>query len=487
LHAGAVAALAVWALGWPAWAGGPAAEAGSVPGGTRGHDGIRLASARSLLRAGDVQRALKEAVRARELFADSPELDVLLGDICYRRADFEAAARYYTRATQSDPACAQAHLGLGRIDQVQCRRRSARRNFAKAYSLNPDDPEVVRAYAGAATTRRDEIALLRRYLNVGRGEPRQLLESAVSRIEIDQRLGARELTMLDGPYAQYRLAVTPWRPTGGFASGVLLKVSVNDSRPLRLAFDTGASGIYMSAKAAAKLGLENLSEAAIGGLAGAGLVKGRLALARTVRIGDLLFRNCPIHLMEEPAVPFADGVIGVGLFERFLLRLDARRGTLDLLPYPEAPEEESGDRPWNNWDRTVPPGMESFVPLCRVGHLALIPTRINGVSAGYFLLDTGAAYSSLSKEVTEVAAPAAETSRIALAAVGRGLAGSSLLGAVRFQFAGRELADGAVAAFDFRPISNLHGVEISGLIGYPLLSRSAVTINYRDGLFGMDK
>lgn len=93
LQGRAVAAVAAWALAWPAWASGPAAETGNAPGANRGLDGIRLASARALLRAGDLQRALKEAARAQELLAESPEIDVLLGDIWYRRADFEAAAR----------------------------------------------------------------------------------------------------------------------------------------------------------------------------------------------------------------------------------------------------------------------------------------------------------------------------------------------------------------------------------------------------------
>jgi hypothetical protein len=80
-----------------------------------------------------------------------------------------------------------------------------------------------------------------------------------------------------------------------------------------------------------------------------------------------------------------------------------------------------------------------------------------------------------------------QASSVDLFTPGRQISGSSLPGAVRFEFAGREFADDGVASFDFGPISNQNGVEISGLIGYPLLSRSTVTINLRDGLMEMGR
>ena len=43
-------------------------------------------------------------------------------------------------------------------------------------------------------------------------------------------------------------------------------------------------------------------------------------------------------------------------------------------------------------------------------------------------------------------------------------------------------ADVDPIAFDLREISRQEGVEISGLIGYPALSRGVLTIDYRDGL-----
>jgi len=33
----------------------------------------------------------------------------------------------------------------------------------------------------------------------------------------------------------------------------------------------------------------------------------------------------------------------------------------------------------------------------------------------------------------------------------------------------------------------VHGLEISGLIGYPMLSHCALTLDYRDGLIGFDR
>jgi hypothetical protein len=70
---------------------------------------------------------------------------------------------------------------------------------------------------------------------------------------------------------------------------------------------------------------------------------------------------------------------------------------------------------------------------------------------------------------------------------GGGRATAYLAGPVRVRVGNRDLLDANAVALDFARLSNVHGVEISGLIGYPMLSRYALTLDYRDGLIGFER
>src|SRR5262245_21281758 len=101
--------------------------------------------------------------------------------------------------------------------------------------------------------------------------------------------------------------------------------------------------------------------------------------------------NCLIDVIDSLPAPDADGAIGPSMLQRLLIRLDARRRRLELTPFAER-EEYSQERPWFGVDRRVPAGMERYTKLVRLEHLLLAPGRVDGGS-GYFLIDTGAAYS----------------------------------------------------------------------------------------------
>jgi hypothetical protein len=46
------------------------------------------------------------------------------------------------------------------------------------------------------------------------------------------------------------------------------------------------------------------------------------------------------------------------------------------------------------------------------------------------------------------------------------------------------LADFSPVSFDLSEMSRQEGVEISGIVGFSTVSKTVVTINYRDGLVG---
>jgi len=375
---------------------------------------------------------------------------VSLGDIAYRKANFEQAESLYKQALKVDPKCARALLGLGKIEGLHFRRDAARDYFEAAYRLDPTDPQIIRSYAGVLTDRHAQTRLLENYLAHG-GEDR----SAAGQIQMNRRLGDRETGALDSPYRAYSLPMKPYCPTARPA-GMLLTVTINDSKPLRLIFDTGAEGVVIRPRAAEKLGLEFLGEKQFQGAGEGEPVNGMTGLARTVSIGDLRLKNCLIDVSESLPAGDVDGVIGPALLQQFLIRFSAAEKRLELLPF------------------NTPAGAKAI----QVGHLLLVKSRIDGDRFGYFLLDTGASFSLVSDDL----AIAGQGSPAASVYGMNGRAEGARVSPVRFQFAREPLVDSNVIAYDLRAMSRQIGLDISGLIGYPALSQKVLTINYRDGL-----
>jgi tetratricopeptide (TPR) repeat protein len=474
--------LALLAVSIAIWAA--AAELSTpIPDPARSEFAVHVRNARSLLRSGRIRQAFAEAAAAERVDPGRAESNALLGDIDFRLARFEAADRYFKAALAIDSKCSQAYLGLGRLDQIHFRRRAALQRIVTAYGLDPNDPETVLAYSSVASDREQEMVLLERFLARGGGMPREQLESALGRLQFYRRLGSRRLSFLEGTYQRYLLPMDVWSARSGLANGLMLAVSINGSKPLRLVFDTGAAGIAISPRSGEKLGLEYIADGGLRGVGQSG-VGVRKMLAESVRIGDLRLRNCVVDVADRALADDIDGVIGASLFQQFIVRLDARRRTLELLPYPdEAPWWQSQEHLWAGRDRRVPAGMEGLTPVCQTAHLLLVSAKLGKDASGYLVLDTGAAFSSVSREM---AVPFDEPPEFDVSGPGGSPVNALRAGSVQLHVAGRDLTDPNAVRLDFARLSNLNGVEISGLIGYPMLSRCTLTLDYRDGLIGLD-
>jgi len=421
------------------------------------------------------QRVAMLALAAMAAFGASlPDASrlVLLGDTAYRSASFEQAESLYRQALDLDPKCSRAMLGLGRIEELRFARAAAHDHFAAAYHLSPADPRIIRAYASVAPNRTAEAILLKRYLAVG-GDDRESLEDAVGQLQMSRQLGEREIGALESPYQSYVLPMTTyfaaWRP-----ASMLLLVRINGGKPLRLIFDTGAEGVVISRRAAEKLGLEYLGSKQFRGWGSGPSSEGRMGLAQSLSIGDLRMKNCLVDVIDSLPAPDADGVIGPALLQRFLIRFDAGRRRLELTPFSEE-ASFTQDRPWWGVNRSIPAGMERYTKLIRWGHFLLTPGRVDG-GFGYFLIDTGAAYSLVRPRGLET------SMRNAVFGANGRLEGASRAQPVQFQIAGQPMTDSEAIASDLGALSGRAGIEISGVVGYPALSGRVLTINYRDGL-----
>jgi predicted aspartyl protease len=267
--------------------------------------------------------------------------------------------------------------------------------------------------------------------------------------------------ILTSPSRAYALPMSPYYPASTRPAGMVLRVSINGGKPLRLIFDTGAKGVTIRSRAAEKLGLEFVGASLIRGIGSGEPAKARIAVAQSLEIEDLRMRNCQIEVADSLPAGDADGVIGAIVFREFLIRFNARDKRLELSPLPEA----------------MPSG---FTRAFQSGHLLLLPTRINREQSGYFALDTGAAFSSLSSDLAR--SFGLDRGAAPIYGLNGRVHGPVRVKPVQLQFAREPILDPDAIAFDLGQMSRQEGVEISGLIGYSSLSRGVLTIDYRDGL-----
>jgi hypothetical protein len=160
------------------------------------------------------------------------------------------------------------------------------------------------------------------------------------------------------------------------------------------------------------------------------------------------------------------GVLPLSLFAEFLIRLDIPGKRLEFLLYPPGEAAEEG-------------ALKAFSS----NHLLFVRGRVDETCEGYFLLDTGASYTAISRntarqlKMAEGLAP-----RISLLSGTAALDAPLVAPAVRLGVGKTEFATGPVVAIDLSTASRHHGFEVAGLIGYPPLAHSVPTVSYRDSL-----
>jgi hypothetical protein len=127
-----------------------------------------------------------------------------------------------------------------------------------------------------------------------------------------------------------------------------MRASVN-GRPMEFLFDTGGHSVLTS-DAAKSLGLMAIGNQQSGG-SGAGTLLQQDTRVDKLRIGEAVLHDqhffvlsLPYSDVEQGAKPPLAGLLGLEVAERFIVRLDYRKGTLSLLPRTATPACRSGWR-----------------------------------------------------------------------------------------------------------------------------------------------
>jgi hypothetical protein len=111
---------------------------------------------------------------------------------------------------------------------------------------------------------------------------------------------------------------------------------------------------------------------------------------------------------------------------------------------------------------------------------------LNGSHTGYVLLDTGSSFNAVSTAAVGTPRPfGLEYSPISLVGGSGETEGFWMPHGVRFRFGSRVVSADPAVAVDLTSLAGHHGFPITGLLGYPGLRQSIVTIDYRDGLVRM--
>jgi predicted aspartyl protease len=268
----------------------------------------------------------------------------------------------------------------------------------------------------------------------------------------------------------HRVKLDPFVAPPIRTAGLIVKVRVNDGPPLRLLLDSGANMITLDPRAAAKSHCGGGTGLELVGAAAQAAAGARQVRTTTVEIGDLVLRDLPVLIAGGGVGEGIQGVFPLSVFSTYLIRLDVPKKTLELLPYPA----------------TSPDGNGNLQALSS-NSLLFVKGTVNDRRNGYFLLDTGASYSAISKVVArELELSESLAERVPLQAGTMELDAPRIDKGVRLRFGGKELGIGPVVVIDLSVSSRYHNLDIAGLIGLPALTGSVVLVNYRDGLVRID-
>jgi predicted aspartyl protease len=111
---------------------------------------------------------------------------------------------------------------------------------------------------------------------------------------------------------------------------ILLRVSVNNSEPLKFIFDTGASHTVINSQRAAELGLKTEGDATVtatGGKIQGSVIKGVSLKVAGAEISDQMIASIPFA--TPPGFEFA-GTIGCDFIRQFVVEIDYERKIMNL-------------------------------------------------------------------------------------------------------------------------------------------------------------
>jgi tetratricopeptide (TPR) repeat protein len=422
---------------------------------------------RLFLEVEDVKGAIAVSSKAASVLPKSAPVLSALGDVLFRSGKVVEASRAYKQALEIDPKLARAWWGHGRIQRFSAFRKQARDSFIMAYSLDPNDADIVHDWAYTNAKPADIAAGLERHIELAasyRGRDYELRQRA--EVASLRYLGDRKPCELATPSSPtvIRMNVTDVVriPLPGGAGAVdiplpetrpWINAAVNTAKNAKFTVATSGEGVMMFDEAAMKAGVTHVAD-----LPGRGSY---LGFAHRLVVGTLEFRNCPVTVQSVEKRPGmilnTDGEIGGGLFSDFLVTLNMKKKSMTLELMPPLPDGDTAG--WIDAQNTRP----GFTPMLRAGNTWLVSATMKDHPSMLFGINTRSIFSTVSREIAANVLKTSSSKEVSLAVAGR-------------------TAKATLRAADHSSLNQRIGVEMAGYLGSDFLSQYIVTIDPRNGL-----
>jgi tetratricopeptide (TPR) repeat protein len=425
----------------------------------------------SYLKMDDVAAADDAANQALHKLPQSAIVHAVRGDVYFRQGLLAEAESEYRAGLALDKNCARAELGMGKLYSAVADNRRAKEHFARAHELDPDDGDAL--YRWAVLLPYPESAnQLEKHLSEYHSTPQEERREREF-IGLVRGIGDREVWVGPEDIKPTEIRLEQLSPRPGMLLGLGVQVKFPNNARATLLLDTGANWMTIPQKLAGKIGARKIAGYASEGVGDAGPAGGYFAWVDRISVGDVEFHDCVVHVITKSDVSDVDGVTGTNIFAKYWVTIHFPERKLLLEPLPEQQTNE-GERvvPRANGDY----GLATF----SFGHVLLLNTLVNNSGSGLFVLDSGANVSSISPQLAgRVGKLSQSHNRIT------GMSGAvndvSVLQDAVLKFASVAEPKHDLTAFDPHALSQQLGTEVSGFIGFDLLSRMTVRINYRDG------
>lgn len=253
---------------------------------------------------------------------------------------------------------------------------------------------------------------------------------------------------------------------------VLVHAVVNQTEPVTLLLDTGATRTMLTPDIARRLGLSPAVDAPRSPIVMLGGQRAQIPLIRlaSLAVGDSAVADLQVGVFTPlPHTPFIDGLLGGDFLKRFTIKLDYARSRLQLTP-PTAPNLRSSLHTVTS--ATVP----STVPIETAGNHILVRAVLNHREEVRLLLDTGATHTMLTPEAAR---------RVGLKPAPHALMGAlQVVGGHRVRFplvplASLAMGEAVVENLQVGILNTFPGTHtVDGLLGGDFLEHFTLTLDY---------
>lgn len=434
----------------------------------------------ALVYEGRVDEVSDAAETDAAAFPNSPEVLAARGEYAYYMSDLGEAEKLFVAALKLKEETPRAYYGLYRIYHAASLYRAARLKCFRAHELDPDDALITLSFirylspekrAEMEGTFRQEHPWFYKYYE----------RNQETHYEVRTEMSGRKAFELEGARQETTLPLVILRDPNR-VRGVGLEVSIQGARPLRLLFDTGASGLLITQSTVDKLGLNHLGSFEIRGVGDKGARSSFAAVAETCSIGSLKYKGCIFSALEGKGrvAGDEDGLIGADFFSDYLIHIDFQKRQLHLTPLPDRPPNPQG------YDRAVGPDEAEFTPIFRYGPHLYVLTKVNDKSWGLFLLDTGSSFCNLDSTFARLSTKVRGTDYMQVRGVSGTVKNVFEADKAELQFGHFRQRNLGLIAFDLNNSPEHQEFRMAGVLGLPILSMFRLTLDYRNGLVNFD-